>query len=93
MTFDGNLAENTTVVQGVLRNDLKGANTANGIGVQILDKNHKVVEFRKAHPVATLTGEVTQFLNLAYFARYYQYLPQATAGAVQSHMVFNITYD
>ncbi|WP_333853991.1 fimbrial protein [Leclercia sp.] len=93
MTFDGNLAENTTVQQGVLRNDLKGVNTAYGIGVQILDKNYKVVEFRKAHPVATLTGEVTQFLNLAYFARYYQYLPQATAGAVQAHMVFNITYD
>lgn len=93
MTFDGNLADNTTAVQGVLRNDLKGVNVATGIGVQILDKNHKVVAFREPHPVATLTGEVTQFLNLSYFARYYQYLPQATAGAVQSHMVFNITYD
>lgn len=93
MTFDGNLADNTTAAQGVLRNDLKGGNVALGIGVQILDKNHQVVEFRKAHPVATLTGEASQFLNLAYFARYYQYLPQPTAGAVQSHMVFNITYD
>lgn len=93
MTFDGNLADNTTVAQGVLRNDLKGGSVAYGIGVQILDKNRKLVEFRKANPVATLTGEATQFLNLAYFARYYQYLPQPTAGAVQAHMVFNVTYD
>lgn len=93
MTFDGNLADNTSVTQGVLRNEQKGQNVAIGIGVQVLDKDHKLIEFRKANPVATLTSDAAQSLNLMYFARYYQYLPQATAGAVQSHMVFNVTYD
>lgn len=93
LTFDGNLADNTTVAQGVLRNEERGTNVATGIGVQVLDMNHQLIEFRKAHPVAILNGEALQFLNLTYFARYYQYLPKASAGAVQSHMVFSISYD
>ncbi|MRS16668.1 fimbrial protein [Enterobacteriaceae bacterium RIT691] len=93
LTFDGNLAENTTVAQGVLRNEQQGMNVATGIGVQVLDMKHQLIEFRKANPVAILNSEAMQFLNLSYFARYYQYLPKASAGVVQSHMVFSISYD
>lgn len=93
MTLDGNMAENTAAAQGVLRNEQKGTHVANGIGVQVLDKTHHPVEFKRATPVATLTSQANQFLSIAYFARFYQYLPEVTSGEVQAHMVFNIDYE
>jgi hypothetical protein len=31
--------------------------------------------------------------HVAFHARFYQYLPTTSTGEVESHMIFNLTYD
>ncbi|MEO3992291.1 fimbrial protein [Pseudocitrobacter cyperus] len=93
MTFDGNIPDGVSPALGVLRNESRSKTAAEGIGVQIMDENRRPVPFRQANPVATLNSAVSQFIDLRYFARFYQYQARAQAGDVSGHMVFNVSYD
>ncbi len=91
-TFSGNLATGTTAAQGVLINEKTGSSAASGIGVQVL-KDGEPLEFSKKYNVGTLQTEETRYISLPYRARFYQYAATTSAGEVESHMVFNLTYD
>lgn len=93
MTLDGNTPDGISPALGVIRNESRSRTAAEGIGVQIMDENRRPVPFRQANHVATLNSAVSQFIDLRYFARFYQYQPKAQAGDVTGHMVFNVSYD
>lgn len=91
-TFSGNLATNTSASQGVLINEKTGSSAAKGIGVQVL-KDGTPLELDKKYFIGQLATSQTSFYTLPYTARFYQYLSDISSGEVQSHMVFNLTYD
>lgn len=91
-TFSGNLATGTTSSQGVLINEKTGSSAAKGIGVQVL-QNDTPLEFNKKYNIGRLASDTTQLYSLPYRARFYQYLADTSSGEVESHMVFNLTYD
>lgn len=91
-TFSGTLATGTAANQGVLLNEKSGSIAAQGVGVQVL-KDGVPLEFNKRYTVGTLRSDETRYLTLPYNARFYQYLPATTSGEVESHMIFNLTYD
>ncbi|HDJ1438891.1 TPA: type 1 fimbrial protein [Serratia rubidaea] len=93
MTFDGNLATGTTLSQGVLKNERTDSSAAQGVGIQVLDSRMNPLQFKKAYNVGRLANNQTQYIDLSYTARFYQYLSKITSGAVEAHMVFNLTYD
>lgn len=93
MTFDGNTPDGISPALGVIRNESRSNNAAVGIGVQLMDETRRPVPFRQASHVATLNSSPLQFLNLRYFARFYQYQQKASAGSVTGHMVFRVSYN
>lgn len=93
MIFDGNLATGTTTSQGVLINERSDSSAAQGIGVQVLDSSMNPLQFKKTYSIGRLANSQTQYIDLSYTARFYQYLAKITAGDVESHMVFNLNYD
>ena len=93
MTFDGNTPDGISPSLGVIRNESRSKTAAEGIGVQVMDEKRRPVPFRQANHVATLNSAVSQFIDLRYFARFYQYQSRAQAGDVTGHMVFNVSYD
>jgi|GEM_PF-6596799 P pilus assembly protein, pilin FimA len=93
MTFDGNIPDGVSPSLGVIRNESRSKTAADGIGVQIMDENRRPVPFRQPNQVATLNSAVSQFIDLRYFARFYQYQPRAQAGDVTGRMVFNVSYN
>lgn len=93
MTFNGNVPEGMSPAQGVIRNESRSNSAAVGIGVQLMDESRRPVPFRQANHVATLNSSPMQFLDLRYFARFYQYQAKASAGNVTGHMVFRVSYN
>ncbi|MDI9800331.1 fimbrial protein [Citrobacter koseri] len=91
-TFSGNLATSTTAAQGVLINEKSGNAAAKGIGVQVL-KDGTPLEFSKKYNIGTLQTQETRYITLPYRARFYQYASTTSTGEVESHMIFNLTYD
>jgi type 1 fimbria pilin len=93
MTFDGTLATGTTTAQGVLINKAGGEQVAQGVGVQILNSDHTPLEMGTSQRIGQLNNCQIHYINLKYFARFYQYLDSISAGEVRGHLVFNIDYD
>ncbi|MEC5343933.1 fimbrial protein [Brenneria populi] len=91
-TFSGTLATGTTESQGVLINEKNDSSAAKGVGVQVL-KDGAPIQFNKKYNIGTLQSTETRYITLPYTARFYQYLSTITSGEVESHMVFNLTYD
>jgi len=91
-TFSGTLASGTTASQGVLINEKTGSGAAQGVGVQVL-KDGSPLEMNKKYSIGQLRNNQTQYITLPYTARFYQYLQNISSGEVESHMVFNLTYD
>lgn len=91
-TFSGNMATNTTVAKGALINEKSGSSAAKGIGIQVL-KSGTPIEFNKKYVLGTLQSQETRFMSLPYRAQFYQYLPTTSTGEVESHLIFNLTYD
>jgi type 1 fimbria pilin len=52
----------------------------------------RTAEFNKKYSVGTLRSQETRYIT-PYHARFYQYLPTTSTGEVESHMIFNLTYD
>lgn len=91
-SFSGTLATGTTVTRGALLNEKAGSSIAKGIGIQVL-KSGVPVEFNKKYNVGTLNNQETRYITLPFFARFYQYAAATSTGEVESHMIFNLTYD
>jgi hypothetical protein len=51
------------------------------------------LEFNKKYSVGTLRTQETRYITLPLHARFYQYAPTTSTGEVESHMIFNLTYD
>ena len=91
-SFSGTLATGTTVTRGALLNEKAGSSIAKGIGIQVL-KSGAPVEFNKKYNIGTLNNQETRYITLPFFARFYQYAAATSTGEVESHMIFNLTYD
>ena len=91
-SFSGTLATGTTVTRGALLNEKAGSSIAKGIGIQVL-KSGVPVEFNKKYNIGTLNNQETRYITLPFFARFYQYAAATSTGEVESHMIFNLTYD
>ncbi len=91
-SFSGTLATGTTVKQGALLNEKAGSSAAKGVGIQVL-KDGVPLEFNKKYSVGTLRSQETRYFTQPYHAQFYQYLPTTSTGEVESHMIFNLTYD
>ena len=50
-------------------------------------------EFNKKYNIGTLQSQETRYITLPLHARFYQYAPTTSTGEVESHLVFNLTYD
>jgi type 1 fimbria pilin len=77
---------------GALLNEKAGSSLAKGIGIQVL-KEGVPLEFNKKYSVGTLRTQETRYITLPLHARFYQYAPTTSTGEVESHMIFNLTYD
>lgn len=93
MTFDGILATDTTADQGVLINQASAGQAAQGVGVQILNSDQTPLVMRKQQRVGQFNDDQIHYINLKYFARFYQYLDAISAGEVRTYMIFKIDYD
>ena len=51
------------------------------------------VKFNKKYNIGTLQNQETRYITLPLHARFYQYAPTTSTGEVESHLVFNLTYD
>ena len=51
------------------------------------------MEFNKKYNIGTLQNQETRYITLPLHARFYQYAPTTSTGEVESHLVFNLTYD
>ena len=91
-SFSGTLATNTSANQGVLLNEKTGNSAAKGVGVQVI-KDNTPLEFNKKYNIGTLQNQDTRYITLPLHARFYQYAPTTSTGEVESHLVFNLTYD
>ncbi|OMQ23803.1 fimbrial protein [Serratia oryzae] len=93
MTFDGTLATGTAVADGVLINENTGSQSAQGVGVQVLNEDQSPLEMGKPQLIGTLNDNEIHYITLKYFARFYQYLDSISTGEVRSHLIFNIDYE
>lgn len=93
MTWDGEIAENTTLSGGVLKNLDNRPIAAQGIGIQVLDSYQQPLAFRQAYSVATLNDQASQSIILPFHVRYYQYAAEVSPGLVEALMTFNINYE
>jgi type 1 fimbria pilin len=91
-SFSGTLATNTSANQGVLLNEKTGNSAAKGVGVQVI-KDNTPLEFNKKYNIGTLQNQETRYITLPLHARFYQYAPTTSTGEVESHLIFNLTYD
>ncbi|MCS4273050.1 MULTISPECIES: fimbrial protein [Raoultella] len=91
-SFSGTLATGTTLTRGALLNEKAGSAIAKGIGIQVL-KGGVPVEFNKNYNVGTLSNQETRYITIPFLARFYQYAAATSTGEVESHMIFNLTYD
>ena len=80
------------MIRGALLNEKSGSSLAKGIGIQVL-KEGVPLEFNKKYSVGTLRTQETRYITLPLHARFYQYAPTTSTGEVESHMIFNLTYD
>ncbi|SWN62234.1 fimbrial protein [Klebsiella pneumoniae] len=49
--------------------------------------------FHKKYTVGRLNDQETRYITIPLQARFYQYGPTTSTGEVESHMIFNLTYD
>ncbi|HBT0546080.1 TPA: fimbrial protein, partial [Klebsiella pneumoniae] len=56
-------------------------------------KDNTPLEFNKKYNIGTLQSQETRYITLPLHARFYQYAPTTSTGEVESHLVFNLTYD
>ncbi|CAH5539537.1 TPA: fimbrial protein [Klebsiella pneumoniae] len=91
-SFSGTLATSTTVSTGALLNEKTGSGMAKGIGIQVL-KDSIPLEFNKKYSIGTLNNQENRYITLPLHARFYQYESTTSTGEVESHMIFNLTYD
>ncbi|WP_392562605.1 fimbrial protein [Orbus sturtevantii] len=92
MAFSGTTPSNLSNSDGVLINDVS-SNGAIGIGIQVLDSNKKALVFEKKYNAGSLVLTGNYFYTFNYTARYYRYGSDIMPGAVESKMIFNITYE
>ncbi|ENZ0173276.1 fimbrial protein [Providencia rettgeri] len=93
MSFNGELAPDTNKTQGVLENSSTELQAADGVGVQVLTKEDKPLEWDKNYLVGSVGILQEKAINLNYIAKYYQYKKEITPGKIQAKMIFNISYD
>ncbi len=91
-SFSGTLATSTTATMGALLNEKAGSGMAKGIGIQVL-KDGSPLQFNKKYTVGRLNNQETRYITIPLHARFYQYGPTTSTGEVESHMIFNLTYD
>ena len=91
-SFSGTLATSTTATMGALLNEKAGSGMAKGIGIQVL-KDGSPLQFNKKYTVGRLNDQETRYITIPLQARFYQYGPTTSTGEVESHMIFNLTYD
>ena len=77
---------------GTLLNEKTGSNMAKGVGIQVL-KGGSPLEFNKKYNVGRLNNQEIRFIDIPLRARFYQYASTISTGEVESHMIFNLTYD
>ncbi|EGI25823.1 fimbria adhesin protein [Escherichia coli TA206] len=92
ISFSGNPATGTETGQGVLLNEKTGSGMAQGVGIQVL-KEGTPLKFNSRYETGRLTSQGMRYISVPLRARFYQYAPDITTGEVESHMVFNLTYD
>ncbi len=51
------------------------------------------LQFNKKYTVGRLNNQETRYITIPLHARFYQYGPTTSTGEVESHMIFNLTYD
>ncbi|MBE8111390.1 fimbrial protein, partial [Escherichia coli] len=51
------------------------------------------LQFNKKYTVGRLNDQETRYITIPLQARFYQYGPTTSTGEVESHMIFNLTYD
>ncbi|EPC4033524.1 type 3 fimbria adhesin subunit MrkD, partial [Enterobacter hormaechei] len=91
-SFSGTLATSTTATMGALLNEKAGSGMAKGIGIQVL-KDGSPLQFNNKYTVGRLNNQETRYITIPLHARFYQYGPTTSTGEVESHMIFNLTYD
>lgn len=91
-SFSGTLATGTSANMGTLLNEKTGSNMAKGVGIQVL-KGGSPLEFNKKYNVGRLNNQEIRFIDIPLRARFYQYASTISTGEVESHMIFNLTYD
>nr|AAP44769.1 MrkDV3 [Klebsiella pneumoniae] len=91
-SFSGTLATSTTATMGALLNEKAGSGMAKGVGIQVL-KDGSPLQFNKKYTVGRLNNQETRYITIPLHARFYQYGPTTSTGEVESHMIFNLTYD
>ncbi|WP_392562607.1 fimbrial protein [Orbus sturtevantii] len=92
MAFSGTIPSNLSNSDGVLINDVS-SNGATGIGIQVLDSDKQALVFDKKYNAGSLALTGNYFYTFNYTARYYRYGSDIMPGAVESKMIFNITYE
>ena len=91
-SFSGTLATGTAANMGALLNEKTGSSMAKGVGIQVL-KEGTPLEFNKKYNIGRLNNQEIRYLNIPLRARFYQYASTISSGEVESHMIFNLTYD
>ncbi len=56
-------------------------------------KDGSPLQFNKKYTVGRLNDQETRYITIPLQARFYQYGPTTSTGEVESHMIFNLTYD
>lgn len=91
-SFSGSLATGTSTRMGALLNEKAGSSVAKGVGIQVL-KDSAPLEFNKKYNIGRLSNQEMRYITIPLRARFYQYAADISAGEVESHMIFNLTYD
>lgn len=91
-SFSGTLATNTTAQDGVLINEKTGDKMARGVGIQVLHSGTPLV-FNRQYLMGVARGSELTDITFPLRAQFYRYGDTFSAGEVESHMTFNLTYD
>lgn len=91
-SFSGDLATNTTARDGVLINEKTGDKMARGVGIQVLHSGTPLV-FNQQYLIGVVRGSALTDITFPLRAQFYRYGDTFSAGEVESHMTFNLTYD
>lgn len=91
-SFSGTLATGTTARMGALLNEKAGSGMAKDVGIQVL-KDGAPLEFNQKYNVGRLSNQEVRYITIPLRARFYQYGQNVSTGEVESHMIFNLTYD